>query len=437
MNTKALFYKASPFVRNYTWVTSNITLTNAQRRHRRSTKMIPVGMRKQAYKTQPTFQEMASQRISVLNAAIAAIDSRGDVNAKKLRKLAQHHAEKADLEKQLSQSAPGQHGGPSSEAARDSLVISNETSIDSTVPTPASIPGSKKQKPERKKNRGAPSSQVKTPGGVQLQQPIQKAQIPRREILPRNAKAKASTTTITTAKTTPVRDAIVPPSAASGGVPEPSPTYLERSLLPPQQASEPQHILLVLDLNGTILYRPDRRRPSYFSERQSTASFLDYIFSRFQVMVWSSARLENVRLMADKLFPGPRRQCLVAEWGRDRMGLAPEDFVRRVQVYKRLEKVWAEPSIQSRHPLQAIGATWGQANTILIDDSLEKARSEPFNLVELPEFKGDSEPTDVLQHLTMYLDDILMQKDVSSYMRQNPFNPASYGAGYGDSSEEE
>ncbi|KFY32717.1 hypothetical protein V495_08807 [Pseudogymnoascus sp. VKM F-4514 (FW-929)] len=362
---------------------------------------------------------MAAQRIAVLDAAIAAIDLREDANSKKLKKRAQHLAEKADLERQLGQPDQAQLGGSSSAAIHD------EASINSTVPTIGSIPGVTKKKSKRKKGPGDPSPQSETRGEVQLSQPIVKAQIPKtRERYPRNAKAIATATItaeLTTTKPPIVRDPIVPPSAASGGVPDPSPAYLERSLVAPEQASEPQHILLVLDLNGTILYRPDRRRPSHFLERQSTGEFLDYIFARFQVMVWSSARIENVRLMANKLFPGPRRQFLVAEWGRDRMGLTPEDFVRRVQVYKRLERVWAEPSIQGRHPLREAGATWDQSNTILIDDSLEKARSEPFNLVELPEFKGDSEPTDVLQRLTMYLDDILMQKNVSAYMRQNPF----------------
>ncbi|ELR10405.1 hypothetical protein VC83_00494 [Pseudogymnoascus destructans] len=418
MNTKALIYRAaSTPVWNCIEASSKITLTSAHRRHSRYTKMIPVGMRKQAHKALPTFQEMASQRIAVLDAAIAALNSREDANSKKLKKLAQHLAEKADLEKQLSQP-------PSSEATRGSLIIGDATSIDSTMATPGSIPGVKKQKLKKEKNQEGPSSQPVNQGEGQLPQPIPEVQITTRGLRSR----KVTATTTTTVKTTARREPIVPPSAGSGGVPDPSPAYLERSLLAPQQAHEPQHILLVLDLNGTILYRPDRRRPSHFLERQSTDSFLNYILSRFQVMVWSSARLENVRLMADKLFP--RRQYLVTEWGRDRMGLTPEDFVRRVQVYKRLEKVWAEPGIQSRHPLQATGATWDQSNTILIDDSLEKARSEPFNLVELPEFKGDSEPTDVLQDLTMYLDDILMQKDVSAYMRQNPFKAASYAASY-------
>lgn len=123
MNTKAVINKAGTSIWNCIWASSKITLTNAQRRHRRSNKMIPVGMRKQAHKSLPTFQEMASQRIAVLDAAIAALDSREDANSKKLKKRDQHLAEKADLEKQLSQPAQGQHGSSSSEAARGTLVM--------------------------------------------------------------------------------------------------------------------------------------------------------------------------------------------------------------------------------------------------------------------------------------------------------------------------
>jgi hypothetical protein len=169
-----------------------------------------------------------------------------------------------------------------------------------------------------------------------------------------------------------------------------------------------------------MLYRPDRKRPSHFVARQSTQLFLDYVFSKFQVMIWSSARPENVRLMCHQLFSDASRQRLIGEWGRDRMGLSPEDYNRRVQVYKRFEKVWADPSIQRRHPLSSSGALWDQSNTVLIDDSVEKARSQPFNLVEVPEFTGQAE-SDVLKRLAEYLDNLLMQTDVSAYIRQNPF----------------
>lgn len=117
MNTKALLYRAAAIpVWNCIKASSKITLTSAQRRHSRYTKMIPVGMRKQAHKALPTFQEMASQRIAVLDAAIAALNSREGANSKKLKRLAQHLAEKADLEMQLSQP-------PSTEATRGPLIM--------------------------------------------------------------------------------------------------------------------------------------------------------------------------------------------------------------------------------------------------------------------------------------------------------------------------
>lgn len=125
MKTKALIYKAGASVSNCIWASSKITLTNAQERHRRSNKMVPVGMRKQALKDKalPTFQEMASQRIVVLDAAISALDSRADANPKKLKKRDKHLAEKADLERQISQPAQEHHGNSSSEAAHDSLAM--------------------------------------------------------------------------------------------------------------------------------------------------------------------------------------------------------------------------------------------------------------------------------------------------------------------------
>jgi hypothetical protein len=59
---------------------------------------------------------MAAQRIAVLDAAIAAIDLREDANSKKLKKRAQHLAEKADLERQLGQPDQAQLRGPSNAA---------------------------------------------------------------------------------------------------------------------------------------------------------------------------------------------------------------------------------------------------------------------------------------------------------------------------------
>ena len=53
-------------------------------------------------------------------------------------------------------------------------------------------------------------------------------------------------------------DAKVQPSKASGGIPDPTNAYLAASNVIPRPLQEPQHLLVVIDLNGTLLFR-DRK----------------------------------------------------------------------------------------------------------------------------------------------------------------------------------
>lgn len=276
-------------------------------------------------------------------------------------------------------------------------------------------------------------------------------------------------------------DKIVRPSAASGGVPEPTAEYLTRANLPPRQLSAPRRILVVLDLNGTLLHRPSKSNPSKFVERPYARTFLRYCLVNFAVAIWSSARPENVRRMCDALVmpPGseqgrhqmgtatfdgqPRadgdaevsRRSIdggegsmngeglqqaakeeikeqkdaptllegdlkpVAIWARDRFGLSPSDYKLRVQCYKRLSIVWADSDIAAANPA---GVSWSQADTVLVDDSREKARSEPHNLIEIPEFIGKTKrEAFILPQVHDYLNELSWQADVSAYMRANPF----------------
>lgn len=73
---------------------------------------------------------------------------------------------------------------------------------------------------------------------------------------------------------------------------------------------------------------------------------------------------------------------------------------REMQVYKHLRWLWDDPTVQasacrSRNPdtpgteLSDPGSgTWDQTNTILVDNSLDKADSESYNLVQVEEFTG-------------------------------------------------
>lgn len=224
------------------------------------------------------------------------------------------------------------------------------------------------------------------------------------------------------------RAAITPPSQASGGIPNPTPAYLARASFLPKRRAEPGPLLVVIDLNGTVLHRPDRRRSHNFRRRPHTDRFVRYCVETFWVVFWSSARPENVRLMVETLVSPEQLDKVVAVWGRDRFGLTPDDYNARTQCYKRLTALWDDPAVRASFPADRPGyegKCWDQGNTVLIDDSVEKARSEPHNAITIPEFAGDvDESLDILPKVHDYLNELCFQEDVSTYVRASPFKMA-------------
>ncbi|KAF5631433.1 hypothetical protein F52700_6836 [Fusarium sp. NRRL 52700] len=212
------------------------------------------------------------------------------------------------------------------------------------------------------------------------------------------------------------------PSKASGGVPNPTPQYMAQANLSPDRLPQPRRILIIMDLNGTLLYRPNKRRPSDFVERPHAKTFMKYCLDAFHVAIWSSARPENVNKMVQQLLTPEERERVLVVWGRDSFGLSEDDYNAKVQVYKRLTTVWTHPRVRAAHPLAHKGGLWDQSNTILVDDSLEKGRSEPFNTLTLPEFSGlSTEMPNVLPQVHDYLNELAYQADISRFVRQSPF----------------
>ncbi|KAI1188307.1 HAD-like domain-containing protein [Nemania serpens] len=218
------------------------------------------------------------------------------------------------------------------------------------------------------------------------------------------------------------RDVINPPSSESGGVPNPTPEYLAIASHPPFLLPHPRNLLVVVDLNGTLLHRPRPHNPTRFVERPYARPFLSYCISTFTVVIWSSAQPENVKNMCRQLMTPEDSAKVVAIWGRDSFGLSKADYRQRTQCYKRLTALWNDPVVAASHPMAAAGERWSQLNTVLVDDSMEKARSEPFNLVQLPEFKGNAEEQGfILPQVHDYLNDCSQQANVSAYMKGRPF----------------
>lgn len=203
--------------------------------------------------------------------------------------------------------------------------------------------------------------------------------------------------------------------------PVPTPAYLHFATQDPQVLEISRPLLVILDLNGTLLFRKNFGGNNAFTARPHVYQFLEYLFSNHTVMVWSSSKPENVRKMCSDLFTPEQRSKLPAVWGRDTLRIPPHAYNQRVQVYKQLSWVWNDLAVQASNPVP--GGVWTQANTVLIDDTIEKAAGEPYNLIELEEFEAKKEQmsTDVLGQVALYLNDLRSQRDVSAYMRLHPF----------------
>lgn len=227
------------------------------------------------------------------------------------------------------------------------------------------------------------------------------------------------------------RNPAAPPSKASGGIPDPTAAYLQTSLRDYTILQKPQHLLVIIDLNGTLLHRPSKSSPTKFNARPHTPRFLNYTITTFTVVIWSSARPENVKAMTSNILTPALHSQVVAIWGRDKFGLSPAEYNSKVQCYKRLSTVWNDAGVKKSHPEAARGGKWDQTNTVLIDDSNYKGRSEPFNLIEIPEYSGGSEEEKegVLPQVHDYLNRLSLCSNVSNYMRQHSFSVQRSQAG--------
>jgi hypothetical protein len=137
-------------------------------------------------------------------------------------------------------------------------------------------------------------------------------------------------------------------------------------------------------------------------------------------MVWSSAQPDNVKNMCKKLFNNETAKTRIAVWNRNHFGLSASDYGQKVQVYKQLSRIWRNAGLSHRKH----GEGWiqfDQTNTVLLDDSREKAASEPFNLVEIESFEGSTDKPDTLWQVREYLETLRSYTNVSAYIRENAY----------------
>lgn len=207
--------------------------------------------------------------------------------------------------------------------------------------------------------------------------------------------------------------------------PTPIPTFNYLSLVsqPPTPLTTPQRLLVVLDLNGTLLNRGGGCQT--YKPRPFLIKFLDYCLANHTILIWSSALPHNVIAICKELFIPSQREKLLGIWARDTLGLTPTQYHSKVQVYKQLDRIWSNPAYALRHPQFKQGVKWSQKNTILVDDSILKASAQPYNHIEIPEFVRNSQELktgrDPLGQVTAYLEEARKWNNVSAFVRQRKF----------------
>jgi hypothetical protein len=161
--------------------------------------------------------------------------------------------------------------------------------------------------------------------------------------------------------------------------------------------------LLVLDLNGVLFHKDP------LIERPHLNDFLKYCFENFNVMVWSSGKPHTVERVIN-IFFGEHRKQLVATWARDKFGLTDEQYNSNYPTIKDLSKVWAD------------FPKYGAHNTILIDDSPEKAEKQPNNLVCASTFVPKNINRDIeLKHLMGHLAILRQKGNIAEYIKNHPY----------------
>jgi hypothetical protein len=210
-------------------------------------------------------------------------------------------------------------------------------------------------------------------------------------------------------------------------IPVPDKAYMKTASKVPRRRNSPRPLLIILDLNGTLILRKHKRLPPSFARRHGLAEFLEELMRKHSVMVWSSSKPQTVNAICERLFPGDKANTLVAQWGRDKFGLTSVQYNSKLQVYKELHKVWNDRKIQCAYPGNDPTATkfspghrWDQSNTILIDDSKLKALSEPYNILEIPEFTNDLsiDESTLFKKVLARLDYLSYYDDVSKVFRE-------------------
>ena len=163
----------------------------------------------------------------------------------------------------------------------------------------------------------------------------------------------------------------------------------------------PHKRLIILDLNGTLIYKQHRKsgsgrclrsgRPEFCVnqlqcwKRPGVDEFLERLFASYRVAVWTSAMKHNTKLLVKEIFKN-RAKDLLFIYSRDEcseVSNLDSDF----KSYKDLGKVWKTYS------------DFDKSNTIMIEDGLTKFKEHQENVLTVTPWVDDDNDQELFKLL--------------------------------------
>lgn len=158
---------------------------------------------------------------------------------------------------------------------------------------------------------------------------------------------------------------------------------------------------------------------------------METIVTDHNAMIWTTSKPTTVRTILPVALKGRVRRKLCEVLDRSSFNLNRVQYFSKTQVYKELDRIWNDKTLQRKREEQTktvrkklpqtkiIRGWWNQSNTILIDDSWQKAAKQPYNLLEVPAFTDSNAGDEVtLRMVLRQLRVLSWYDDVSCKIRE-------------------
>jgi TFIIF-interacting CTD phosphatase-like protein len=146
--------------------------------------------------------------------------------------------------------------------------------------------------------------------------------------------------------------------------------------------------LLVLDIDSTLIFAKPQEKQYIVAKRPYLDEFMEYIFSAYDVALWTAGSSSYAKIIAEHVFPQYKERFKFiwsvdeCETGNIFGGLKP------------LRKLWSSDLAKQNG--------WDEKNTLMVEDTPENCMFNEGNCLIVPKFTGEK-GDETLRYLKIFL----------------------------------